>query len=405
MISMIVTDKYTVNTDYEGTKQRIQKIPKDDIGSIRFYEDDQEIHFQTILPIIPEKNQKKSVLLLLRNPHPYVIKKGEYFPGDKNDPQHPFWDMLRATGCFNFKGSVNNDTLLKNQYDSPFRFIIAYYISFPLTSFEKFHDIFPKNEIKEIFDIKKLELTEFINKNEIRHVICFEDIQFNSISDLRHTNDNYQQMIKKGDIPYSTVPLKKDLKVYLTSRATKEYIKNNKKKSTDRLKYIFDKIRGNEQNSGTSSLHLKKLKSEELGECNDLGLNQKAWFVVHHRDLFDQNPHLIGFRDPDEWKKITQGDIIVYYQTRQEKIRGLFEVIKSGVHLDPTFGHGKFSQDELKNQHELKQINKWDFNFYQDKASRLSFFRFLKNPRRWDGKHVFTLNNEDMKYILLWSKF
>ena len=126
---------------------------------------------------------------------------------------------------------------------------------------------------------------------------------------------------------------------------------------------------------------------------------QRKWFVLHHKSLFNENQNLIGFRDPTQWSSIKTGDLVVYYQAGATKLRGIYEVIKTGIMIDPTFGK-VFLPGELKHQHELKMLQQLWVSFHQQEAKLLSFHKYLKNPIRWDGKEVFPINNNDLKYIL-----
>jgi hypothetical protein len=128
---------------------------------------------------------------------------------------------------------------------------------------------------------------------------------------------------------------------------------------------------------------------------------QRKWFVLHHKNLFNENQNLIGFRDPTEWSSIKTGDLVVYYQAGATKLRGIYEVIKTGISIDPTFGKDPiFYPGELKHQHELKMLQQLWARFQQEEAKLLSFHKDLTNKNRWDGKRVFPINNSDLKYIL-----
>jgi hypothetical protein len=126
---------------------------------------------------------------------------------------------------------------------------------------------------------------------------------------------------------------------------------------------------------------------------------QNKWFVLHHKSLFYENQNLIGFRDPDQWRRIKIGDLVVYYQAGATKLRGIYEVIKTGIMIDSNFGKA-FLPGELQHQHELKMLQQLLASFHQEEAKLLSFHKYLKNPNRWDGKEVFPIDNSDLKYIL-----
>ena len=126
---------------------------------------------------------------------------------------------------------------------------------------------------------------------------------------------------------------------------------------------------------------------------------QNKWFVLHHKSLFNENENLIGFRDPSQWSRIKKGDLVVYYQAGATKLRGIYEVIKTNINIDPTFGK-EFLPGELKHQHEMKLLRALSASFHQKEAKLLSFHKDFKVPNRWDFKEVFAINNNDLKYIL-----
>lgn len=126
---------------------------------------------------------------------------------------------------------------------------------------------------------------------------------------------------------------------------------------------------------------------------------QEKWFVLHHKSLYNENPNLIGFREEDEWRKIKIGHLVVYYQAGARRIRGIYEVTKTGTMLDRAFGK-EFRSGELKHQHEMNLIQNLQTDFSQYDAGQLSFHRYLKNPIRWDNRRVFPINNNDLKYIM-----
>ena len=140
--------------------------------------------------------------------------------------------------------------------------------------------------------------------------------------------------------------------------------------------------------------------TETEGEMENLHSYQNKWFVLHHKSLYMENPNIIGFRDPDEWNRISKGDLIIYYQFGNRRIKGAFEVENTGINIDPNFGITNFVKGELKHQCKLKNIYLFSSNFSQNDASKLSFHGNIKNKTRWDSKRVFRINNKDLDYLL-----
>jgi len=135
-------------------------------------------------------------------------------------------------------------------------------------------------------------------------------------------------------------------------------------------------------------------------EKDNLMAYKKKWFVLHHNSLYYENPNLIGFRDPMEWDLIKTGDLVVYYQAGKRKLRGVYEITKTDINIDPYFGKSEFLPGELKHQHELNLLQRLSANFSQSNAQQLSFHKYIMNPTRWDNKRVFPIDNNDLNYLL-----
>jgi predicted RNA-binding protein with PUA-like domain len=137
-------------------------------------------------------------------------------------------------------------------------------------------------------------------------------------------------------------------------------------------------------------------------EYDDL-VGKPKWLVIHAAELYDINPNLIGFRDPAEWRRIKNDDIVFYYSTSPDmKIMGIYKVVRSRESIDINFCLTKDDgrTERLRYQHELKLVNALQRYFGTDEHTRLSFYHLLKNPRRWDNEHVFKMSQGDMQLIM-----
>lgn len=127
---------------------------------------------------------------------------------------------------------------------------------------------------------------------------------------------------------------------------------------------------------------------------------KNRWFVLHYRSLFSENQNFLGFRKLEEWKKLKVGDLITYYQTRNQRLRGFYKIIRKGINIDNTFGTSHFNKSELKHQCELELLIESNVKFTQKEAQHLEFHKHIRNRNRWDNKRVFEINNEDLDYLL-----
>lgn len=387
MTNSIIHDEILhINSDYQGVKRRIdERIPCWQ-EVISFNDQNLDIHFKTEGPLIPEDNGKIPILILLSNPHPHSVKQGMFLSPNRIGRFNPFWSTLRESGHFRALSDISAKTMITNQYDSPFRIFMAVLIAFPSNDPKDLSYIFGRSISCEMVKTGCRSLEALVTGNSIKHVICFGRLQYDAIAQCP-ASDGYTSVLERGGLIRSKVRFALDADVYLTFPTGWRFLKENKFSKTEHLRGIFNPIR-------------TLTKKEAAMENREGKIFQETWFVLHQQNLCRQNPNLIGFRDPDEWSKIKKGDLVVYYQAGQRKLRGLFEVIESGTSLDPSFGKGDFSPNELKHQHKLKQIHSWNVSFQQDMARQLSFHKFLKVPNRWDHKRVFPLNAADMKFIL-----
>ena len=132
---------------------------------------------------------------------------------------------------------------------------------------------------------------------------------------------------------------------------------------------------------------------------NELLDYPSKWFILMHKSLYEEDQNLVGFRDVDEWSPIFEGELVVYYQFGYQRIRGIYEVIESRKHINRSYG---FEVDDigLPYQCRLELIYPMECYFDTYHAEKLSFYKHLKNPVRWDSRRAFEIRDADLKYIL-----
>jgi len=125
------------------------------------------------------------------------------------------------------------------------------------------------------------------------------------------------------------------------------------------------------------------------------------WFILMHESLYSENPNLIGFRDYNEWYPIEEGELVVYYQFKAMRLKGVYEVIEKRKNIVVSYGKPPcFDVGELCFQCRLDLLKKIDVSFTTDDFANLSFYKHLRNPVRFDNRRAFEIRNKDLQYIL-----
>jgi hypothetical protein len=132
---------------------------------------------------------------------------------------------------------------------------------------------------------------------------------------------------------------------------------------------------------------------------NDLMAYPNKWFILMHESLYDEDPNLIGFRDANEWRPIFEEDLVVYYQFGHQRIKGLYEIVESRKHINLSYG-SQVDTIGLPYQCRLKLVHHIEYVFDSNAAKKMSFYKHLKNPVRWDNRRAFEIKDSDLKYLL-----
>jgi len=126
---------------------------------------------------------------------------------------------------------------------------------------------------------------------------------------------------------------------------------------------------------------------------------KEKWFVLMDESLYFEDQNIIGFRDLKEWEPISIGSLVVYYQFGAQYLRGIYEVVESDKLINPKYGR-RFNENELQYQCRLTRIYSLPHIFTPYHAKNLSFYKDIKNKRRWDNKRAFEIKDNDLKFIL-----
>ena len=242
--SIIHTNILTVENNYQLVKSRIRDKLKAWPEMFRFDDTLKQIHYETEGPLIPEDNGKTSVLILLSNPHPHSVKQGMILSPNRNGKENAFWKTMRNTGFFKHEKAIDAPMMIRNQYQSPFRFFMAVLLPFPTEYPDDLIDIFGNAGYIKMMNQGKEEIKNLIEHNNIHHVICFGKTQYDALS-RRPSPKNYTSTLKEGNIIQNSSWFSDDVKVFLTFPTGWRFMKNAKEIKAENLRQVFTAIHNN----------------------------------------------------------------------------------------------------------------------------------------------------------------
>jgi hypothetical protein len=123
-LSIIHENTITLEKNYYQVKSSIQEKLREWSDLYVFDDNKHQIIYKTEGPLIPEDNSKIPVLILLSNPHPHSVKQGMFLSPNRMGRGNPFWETLKNTGYFDYNGTIDAAVMIKNAYQSPFRFFM-----------------------------------------------------------------------------------------------------------------------------------------------------------------------------------------------------------------------------------------------------------------------------------------
>ena len=241
-ISIIHEEVITIQRDYDKVKSTIQEKLGEWSDLYMFDDVNHKIIYKTEGPLTPEDNPKTPVLILLSNPHPHSVKQGMFLSPNRIGRTNPFWNTLRDTGLFNYDGKINATAMIKNEYQSPFRFFMAVLLPFPTEDPKHLINFFGKQEYKKMIEASKDSIKKLILDNNIMNVICFGKTQYDIIKHSYHASDNYISVLKKGECIHDKIWFSENISVYLTYPTGWRFAKNFNKFKSENLKFVFNGI-------------------------------------------------------------------------------------------------------------------------------------------------------------------
>lgn len=174
------------NNEYQSVKRKLESDP--DFASVRkliqtFDDNGKTISYlsEEITPACTG-NDRTEVLLLFKNPHPDSVAAGLFL----SEPHSQiFWNRLFEVdynrsllplldGSDWISGVAK--TLLTGKYDSPFLYYFRCLYPFPTRQFADLQKLFagaPLTYKREMLDRSLIELTAYVQKHSIKHIIVF----------------------------------------------------------------------------------------------------------------------------------------------------------------------------------------------------------------------------------------
>jgi len=238
-LSIIHTKTLTIENNYQLVKSRIQDKLKAWPEMFRFDDTLKQIHYETEGPLIPEGNGKTPVLILLSNPHPHSVKQGMILSPNRIGKENAFWETMRNTGFFKHENAIDAPMMIRNQYQSPFRFFMAVLLPFPTEYPDDLIDIFGNAGYIKMMNQGKEEIKNLIEHNNIHHVICFGKTQYDALSRMPSPR-NYTSTLKEGNIIQTSSWFSDDVKISLTFPTGWRFMKNAKEIKAENLEQIFN---------------------------------------------------------------------------------------------------------------------------------------------------------------------
>jgi len=241
-LSIIHTKKLNIENNYPVVKSQVQDKLKAWPEMFRFDDNLGQIHYETEGPLIPDDNGKKPVLILLSNPHPHSVKQGMILSPNRNGKENAFWETMRNSGFLKHENPIDAPMMIRNQYQSPFRFFMAVLLPFPTEYPDDLIDIFGSAGYARMMNQGKEEIKNLIEHNNIHHVVCFGKTQYEVLSQMPSPK-SYTSILKEGQIIQTSSWFSDGVKVFLTFPTGWRFMKNAKKIKAENLMQIFSVIR------------------------------------------------------------------------------------------------------------------------------------------------------------------
>lgn len=127
---------------------------------------------------------------------------------------------------------------------------------------------------------------------------------------------------------------------------------------------------------------------------------KKIWLVVHHEDLWEIDNRRVGFYRKYQWDKLNEGDVVIYLRTGENRIKGVFTIMKKEIEKWNSTLNFKVGANDLGYQCKLELLSDKLICDYVTFDERFSFSQELANSFNGTRKQVFLATKRDLDLII-----
>jgi hypothetical protein len=243
---------YPLGEAYENIKQRAHQALEKYLGYpglIAFNDPERSVTFSSERLVPTIFTNRRRVMLLFSNPHPYSVYKGMFLSRNTNGQESLFWPGMRGAGWMTFAAENLTPQQLANTclhagYQGPFDLIFYCYYAFPTEYPEHLRKIFGKDYFQK--QIAPQALEEFrgtIQEHSVEAVVTFNKGIFNLVSQA--FVERYIERLKRGELIQSRIDgIQRDLPIFLSYPTGWRYDPRHLQFRVDNLVEIKNAISG-----------------------------------------------------------------------------------------------------------------------------------------------------------------
>jgi len=239
--SIIHEETLKIEDSYRHVKEVIIQKLNPWIELITFDDNKKQIIYKTEGPLIPEDNGKIPVLILLSNPHPHSVLQGMILSPNRSGKPNPFWNTMEDSGYFRPNNSIGPAMMIKNEYESPFRFFMAVLLPFPSEYPDHLIEIFRYDGYRQMLKYGTEKVNLLVKNHRIGSIICFTKLTYDALS--QHSSPNgYTNILISGQNIQSHLWGSDKVNTFLTFPTGWRYVKDAPIVKADSLRRIFGHI-------------------------------------------------------------------------------------------------------------------------------------------------------------------
>ncbi len=202
-----------------------------------------DIIYKTEGPLVPEDNGRIPVLILLSNPHPHSVSQGMFLSPNRSGRPNPFWKTMEGTGYFLPQRAIGPSMMIKNEYESPFRFYMAVLLPFPSEYPDDLIEILGYGGYQQMLRNGIGKIESLIREHRIKNIICFTKLTYDALC-RKGSAVGYTNILMSGCVIQSSSRSSDKVRFFLTFPTGWRYVKNAATIKTENLRRIFSLIIG-----------------------------------------------------------------------------------------------------------------------------------------------------------------